>query len=321
TGSNTPDTTTTTTVTGSNTPDTTTTTTVTGSNTSDTTTSTSATTSDTETGTTTTSTGPVSPGTEPHSTTSSTTTNSGDNVSVYYTIETVAGYYFSHDTGVRGNGEAGGFDKNQVVKITKYTKDKNGNIIAINDLDLANVNYNGYTPNKAYIDRFGDPAQNPTDQTLANFADNFAYDIPVYYGGDQLVDENGQPLTVKAYIGVKGDTNLDFIVDGRDATATLTYYARVSTDNYTEADTPISPAPFITGADDPLDDLAAFLSDVDTNEWDKDNWKLAREERILDGRDATNILTYYARASAGDGEYAGLDAQELWDTVVPNRFG
>ena len=321
TGSNTPDTTTTTTVTGSNTPDTTTTTTVTGSNTPDTTTSTSATTSDTDTGTTTTSTGPVNPGTEPHSTTPTTTTNSGDNVSVYYTIETVAGYYFSHDTGVRGNGEAGGFDKNQVVKITKYTKDKNGNIIAINDLDLANVNYNGYTPNKAYIDRFGDPAQNPTDQTLANFADNFAYDIPVYYGSDQLVDENGQPLTVKAYIGVKGDTNLDFIVDGRDATATLTYYARVSTDNYTEADTPISPAPFITGADDPLDDLAAFLSDVDTNEWDKDNWKIAREDRILDGRDATNILTYYARASAGDGEYAGLDAQELWNTVVPNRFG
>ena len=267
-------------------------------------------------------TAPVSstaPITSPTTTTTTGPIVTGDTATVYYTVETVPGYYFSHDTGIRGNGVPGGFDKGQVTKITKITRDKNGTVIASEELSLDNVNFNGYTPSQAYHDRFGTPAQNPTDPTIENFANNFAYDIPVYYGTEQMLDENGKPVTVKAYIGVKGDTNLDFIVDGRDASFTLTYYAKVSTVNYEEATTAISPAPFITGADDPLDDLAAFLSDVNTNEWSAENWKLAREERNLDGRDASGILTFYARSSATDGEYAGLDDQQLWDSVVPER--
>ena len=329
--------TTTTTVSGQTTAETTTTT-VSGQTTAETTTTvsgqTSSTTSETTAPVTSETTAPVtsettapitSPTTVAQETETSTTTTTtgpivtGDSATVYYTVETVPGYYFSHDTGIRGNGVPGGFDKGQVTKITKITRDKNGTVIASEELSLDNVNFNGYTPSQAYHDRFGTPAQNPTDPTIENFANNFAYDIPVYYGTEQMLDENGNPVTVKAYIGVKGDTNLDFIVDGRDASFTLTYYAKVSTVNYEEATTAISPAPFITGADDPLDDLAAFLSDVNTNEWSAENWKLAREERNLDGRDASGILTFYARSSAADGEYAGLDDQQLWDSVVPER--
>ena len=242
-------------------------------------------------------------------------TDDGGDVKVYYTIETVPGYYFSHDTGIRGNGEKGGFDKGQVTKLVKYTVDKTGKTIET-VMNLDDINYNGATPNSAYHDKFGTPAVNATVE-----ASDFEYDIPVYNGTEQLKDENGNALTVKAYIGVKGDTNLDFIVDGRDATATLTYYAKISTVNYDEETTAISPSEFVKGADDPLDDLAAFLSDVNTNEWSADNWKIVRENRQIDGRDATGILTYYARQSATDGAYKDYDDQQLWDSVVPERFG
>jgi hypothetical protein len=243
-------------------------------------------------------------------------------VDLFFEVTADPGYYFSHDTGVRAKGDKGGFDKKQITKLLRHFVEQiDGKYIdTITEITLDGVNFNGNTPNKAYHDRFGTPAVNETVE-----ASDFEYQIPVYIDDIALVDKDNKPLVMPAYIGVKGDTNLDFVVDGRDATATLSYYAKISTSAYSEDKTPISPATFIKGADDPLDDLAAFLSDVNTNEWNPDNWSYKRADttnRVIDGTDATAILTFYARQSAQDDpKYNKMDDQQLWDTVVPNRFG
>ena len=240
-------------------------------------------------------------------------------VTPYYSVEFDPGFYFSHDTGVRGNGEKGGFDINQITHFYKHTiVELDGKEVEkIEELPLselrAHLNFGDNTPNKAYHDRFGSPAKNETVE-----ASDFVYEIPLYYDDTLLLKADKTPVTVTAYIGVKGDTNLDFIVDGRDATATLTYYAVISTDGHDATNTQISPSEFVKSPDDALDNLAALLSDVDENEWAADNWSKKRADRLIDGRDATNILTYYSRSSVDD--YKDYDDQQLWDTVVPDRF-
>ena len=89
----------------------------------------------------------------------------------------------------------------------------------------------------------------------------------------------GEPLTIEAYIGVKGDTDLNNIVDSRDSSAILTYYANIMTVNYTPETRQLSTSKLVTGPDDKLDNLAALLADVNANEWAEDNWKLTRADR------------------------------------------
>lgn len=64
-----------------------------------------------------------------------------------------------------------------------------------------------------------------------------------------------------------GDVNTDGILDGRDATAILTYYAITS-----------------TGSEFSNDGFNAEYADYN-------------EDGIIDGRDATAVLTYYAKSS------------------------
>ena len=239
----------------------------------------------------------------------------------YYTVEAVPGYYFSHDNGERANGVKGGFDPHQITKIVKHVLDENGVEISKTEYSieeiLDRVSFGNATPYSVYHDRFG---KNPVNDTVE--ADDFKYEIPVFIDDVQLWGMDGKPATITAYIGVKGDTNLDFIVDGRDASDTLTYYAKISTVNYGKKTTAISTSALVSGADDPLDDLAAFLSDVNENEWSADNWSKPRENRTLDGNDATAILTFYARTSASSGEYKDYDDNQLWNSVLgTERFG
>ena len=69
--------------------------------------------------------------------------------------------------------------------------------------------------------------------------------------------------------------------------------------------------------DDNLDHLAVFLADVTENEYGEDNWKLRKQDRIFNGTDATLILQFYTLFNRGDNP----DAQDCWNTIVPNRFG
>lgn len=237
---------------------------------------------------------------------------------VYAEIETQVGFYFSHDNGERDGKQIGGFNKKQVTSLKLYNRfvDEDGNVLLEKEVDssLDNINYNGLTPQKVY-----------SEDRL-----NFTYDkdVQVYYmgkdneGNDKniaLVDKDGNPLYITAYIGLKGDITLDNIVNGSDATYALQYYTVLNSGTGTlDPRTVIATAnPLVTNGDDNLDHLAVFLADVTENEYGEDNWMLRKQDRLFNGTDATLILQYYTLLNSG-----GLkDPQECWNKVVPNRFG
>ena len=113
--------------------------------------------------------------------------------------------------------------------------------------------------------------------------------------GDKLTNVNGSPVAAPAYIGVKGDANLDMKCDSSDASVVLSWYAnsqtggdtsRFTTENVVVDEYPI------------LDDFAAFLADVD-NENDSANYVTLKNARNIDAKDASYILAYYAKVSTG----------------------
>ncbi len=173
------------------------------------------------------------------------------------------------------------------------------------------------------------------DKTPANTYDEgrddgFDYDVPVVYtgetitastgevilsAGDTLKDESGNDLTVEVYIGLKGDTDLNNVVDGRDASATLTYYAKQSTGgtpdttilSYNELGN-VGPATI-------YEQFSAFLSDVSKSELEAGVTRSSsKAERTIDGRDASAILTYYAKQSVDT--YRDYTESQLWDLVL-----
>jgi len=193
-------------------------------------------------------------------------------------METTYGIYFSHDTN--------SFNKGQVVKAIMYITYEDG---TTDFRDFAEfIDFNGATPNSVY------------DETKGNF-----YDVPVYFNGDAVG-------TVPALIGVKGDTDLNGTVNASDASSTLAYYAKLSahvkdpkiyrgeflTNGKADEYTSKLAAYGITGVDI-IEELSAFLSDVDENEFSEDNWKMKKVDRTLDALDASRILAFYAYYSTG----------------------
>ena len=229
-------------------------------------------------------------------------------------MESIPGFYFSHDDGMRNGQLIGGFEKGQIQSITKHTI--TDGVETTEELDLANVNFNGQTPCSVYTEHY--------EGLMANHAptlDDLCFNVQVYNGDEALYDVYGKPLAISAFIGVKGDTNLDNIVDSRDASDTLRFYAVTSTEGNSQEDTRLSSSYLVSGPFDILDSLSAFLSDVTTNEWEDGNWNVQKKDREYDARDASAILAFYARSSATAGEYGNMTAQEIWDTVLPNRYG
>ena len=243
----------------------------------------------------------------------------------YVTLETKVGYYFSHDDGTKNpDGSGGGFSKDQVVAFTIVDVYEDGTEVTRESIDKALINFNGETPESQYNSRYHDPEIQPT-------IEDFTYEVPVYYGDMPLMDKDGNALSITAYIGVKGDADLNNLVDARDASAVLSYYTKIgsTSEGYTPENTQLSTSELVTGANDPLDNLAAFLADVDKNEYDPENWSLTRAERhtpdigqAIDARDASAILTFYVYKGSFDNPlYNTKTDGELWDIVVPGRFG
>ncbi len=180
---------------------------------------------------------------------------------------------------------------------------------------MSQINFNGLTPEGAYNGRTHIKGQT----TITDFK----YDIPVYYGSMALTDKSGKALTVTAYIGVKGDATLNNTVDASDASAVLSYYASVQTNGNTgdtvklqTTDTGLQ----VSSPIDELDQLAAFLGDVNENEWSADNWKKRKTERSLNASDASNILAYYAKRQSSDND--ALSNSDIWNSVLGDaRFG
>ncbi|MBP7186733.1 MAG: cellulose-binding protein CttA-related protein [Ruminococcus sp.] len=240
------------------------------------------------------------------STTTSTTAIVTSTVKTQYIeIESVAGFYF--------NTEAS-FDKDQIKKAILHDQtsqgytDENGTVI------ITNVLSDETTDITAEL-TFGDATPANTYKAVEN---QFLYRVPVYYNGAVAKDDNGNDLTVTAYIGLKGDTDLNNIVDGRDATATLSYYSKISTEDFTATNTALSPSELVSGnAESVYDDFAAFLSDVKVDDGNKMSRFATKGERLIDGRDASSILSYFAKSSTE--EYKDMAANEpakLWDIVT-----
>ena len=104
------------------------------------------------------------------------------------------------------------------------------------------------------------------------------------------------PVNPTVYIGVKGDADLNGIVDVQDAVAILTYYAKTAAAQENVA----------FNEDENLNKLAYFLADVDTES--KAGMNSGSELMIT--QDAVNVLTFYAKKAANQ--------EPTWPDVIPS---
>ncbi len=274
------DTTTTTTATDTNTDTVTTTTTTTGTGTGTETGTGTVTGTETGTGTgtgTETGTGTVT------STETGTGTGTVTTVDPSFMIESVEiavgeDYYFSHDENA--------FDLSTLVTNLTLVGNINGEAMSI---AISPADYNKYltpiyatpaayfnaVPGTAYVASPLELTFNPADVKTADTYDASLSAYPT------------------VYIGVKGDANLDALVDTTDASMVLSYFASHAAGIENELN-----------ADPNLNKLAYFLADIDTESKEG----MDTEMNKLNVSDATNILTYYAKKAAG------FDAK--WEEIV-----
>ena len=146
---------------------------------------------------------------------------------------------------------------------------------------------------------------------------SFKYNVQVYYNGLALTNQNGNPITAIVYIGVKGDANLDNVADATDASTVLAYYAKVQTG------TPAEEAIIYSAEDKNLENLAAFLADVDMDEYSADNFKNGKTsankdngKRAVDASDASSILKFYATAQTE----RDRSAYDIWFDIFGDKI-
>ena len=305
------ETTTTTTETTTTTSDTTTSTTDTTTSTTDTTTSTTDTTTST-TDTTTSTTETTTPGE------TTTTTRTEYKTVTNYTVAAKTGFYLNIDKE---------FNKDQIESISYsidesyISYDEEGNVVNQvidkkgTDVDITDkVDFGTQTPANVFTEE---------EPVFSHLIDIYASeDIEgVAKAGDKLVKYNGQDLSVVAYVGVKGDANLDFKAESKDASVVQVWYAKMSTGKDPETEV-FSTSDLITYLDEngervvredydkTLDDFAAFLCDVD-NENAEDNWYALKPARKVINTDASFILAMYSKASVG----VNPD-RESWNSIL-----
>ena len=104
------------------------------------------------------------------------------------------------------------------------------------------------------------------------------------------------PVNPTVYIGVKGDADLNGIVDVQDAVAILTYYAKTATAQENVA----------FNEDENLNKLAYFLADVDT----ESKAGMNSGSELMTTQDAVNVLTFYAKKAANQ--------EPTWPDVIPS---
>ena len=104
------------------------------------------------------------------------------------------------------------------------------------------------------------------------------------------------PVNPTVYIGVKGDADLNGIVDVQDAVAILTYYAKTAATQENVA----------FNEDENLNKLAYFLADVDT----ESKAGMNNGSELMTTQDAVNVLTFYAKKAANQ--------EPTWPDVIPS---
>lgn len=104
------------------------------------------------------------------------------------------------------------------------------------------------------------------------------------------------PVNPTVYIGVKGDADLNGIVDVQDAVAILTYYAKTAAAQENVA----------FNEDENLNKLTYFLADVDT----ESKAGMNSGSELMTTQDAVNLLTFYAKKAANQ--------DPTWPDVIPS---
>ena len=104
------------------------------------------------------------------------------------------------------------------------------------------------------------------------------------------------PVNPTVYIGVKGDADLNGIIDVQDAVAILTYYAKTAAAQENVA----------FNEDENLNKLAYFLADVDT----ESKAGMNNGSELMTTQDAVNVLTFYAKKAANQ--------EPTWPDVIPS---
>ena len=104
------------------------------------------------------------------------------------------------------------------------------------------------------------------------------------------------PVNPTVYIGVKGDADLNGIVDVQDAVAILTYYAKIAAAQENVA----------FNEDENLNKLTYFLADVDT----ESKAGMNSGSELMTTQDAVNVLTFYAKKAANQ--------EPTWPDVIPS---
>lgn len=170
-------------------------------------------------------------------------------------------FYFSHDTRE--------FQPEELIaSITRYavysdgTTSENGEVL--DDFDA--LDFGGMTPEILYTQ-----------------------DGNAYYVSLNVTDEFGtHTITeqVKAYIGVKGDANLDGVADAKDAAKLLEYAAAIGAGQ---------DAPLYSDSDETSENLAYFLAEVNGS-------------GDADAKDAALILEYAAAIGSGE--------PKTWDEIL-----
>ena len=104
------------------------------------------------------------------------------------------------------------------------------------------------------------------------------------------------PVNPTVYIGVKGDADLNGIVDVQDAVAILTYYAKTAAAQENVA----------FNEDENLNKLTYFLADVDT----ESKAGMNSGSELMTTQDAVNVLTFYAKKA--------VNQEPTWPDVIPS---
>ena len=216
----------------------------------------------------------------------------------YVTADTESAYYLSIEDE---------FDKNQITNIVRHNRYTEGYTVDGQTV----ITKEGETTEEIKDITFG--TATPSNTYKANNA-NFMYEVPVYANGEVLKDIDGNDVTVTVYIALKGDANLDNLVDSNDASQVLAYYAKVSTNNTNVYDVNLSKSALATTPTSEYEEFAAFLADVHFGGEQAVERSAKKDKRLIDANDAAYILAYYARKSSAD--YASKTDKEIWDEVT-----
>ena len=203
--------------------------------------------------------------------------------------------------------------------------------IPLSDIKFAEEN----TPDKLF------------DVDKAQKEKQFEYDVPVISahaikdnnpGGKrmigsnkQLLDKNGKPLTIKAYIGLKGDANLDGRLTTVDATYTLKYVAALNAPGADSFGTQLSTysvlakkvdvdGNLINDPDGIYDNFAAFLADANVENSFSAPWRVGKYDRVEGKKKPRKFTpidaTYILRAAMliTTKEYES-NHEAMWNTI------